>query len=315
MMNKMSDENYDDLYDGMGDSSKDEQLTTTDEVDFKLEEKLSNVKLENQVLHQQALAMSPTGKSLSSWVKTIINQRAPENYNVLHGEAKMISDMTLAVSNPRELESRKSHKKVLNLKQQVANGMHGAYWILKDSGSIFILSPSFEVERTSIFDRIVQKLLQPFAAKHTLMPTGYRNSSMTTGRISQPVETKYPTLLFKQHLIAFLEKICGIIRDNLKKEISSLFGLHIQDCLMAPRTSQASLVKTGVSKLMLLLNKLAKSLNNNMKIMRANYTAELFVAVQDKKMFSGVNQYGNVLEGFTRLWRGTNASLAWLCQL
>ncbi|GFY92341.1 myosin 2 [Actinidia rufa] len=39
-----------------------------------LEEKLSNVKLENQVLHQQALAMSPTGKSLSSRVKTIINQ-------------------------------------------------------------------------------------------------------------------------------------------------------------------------------------------------------------------------------------------------
>ncbi|XP_057497407.1 myosin-11-like [Actinidia eriantha] len=95
--------------------------------------------------------------------------------------------------------------------------MHGAYWILKDSGSIFILSPSFEVERTSIFDRIVQKLLQPLL-----------------GRLDdlQPVEAKYPALLFKQHLIAFLEKICGIIRDNLKKEISSLFGLHIQDCLM-----------------------------------------------------------------------------------
>ena len=36
MMNKMSDEGNDDLYDGMGDSSSDEQLTATDEVDFKV---------------------------------------------------------------------------------------------------------------------------------------------------------------------------------------------------------------------------------------------------------------------------------------
>lgn len=95
------------------------------------------------------------------------------------------------------------------------------------------------------------------------------------------VEAKYPALLFKQQLTAFLEKIYGMIRDNLKKEISPLIGLCIQvrdelyslvdpillsgckrDCFLlflgiytiscihclyilpqAPRTSRASMVK------------------------------------------------------------------------
>ena len=44
----------------------------------------------------------------------------------------------------------------------------------------------------------------------------------------QQVEAKYPALLFKQQLTAFLEKIYGMISDNLKKEISPLLGFCIQ---------------------------------------------------------------------------------------
>lgn len=42
------------------------------------------------------------------------------------------------------------------------------------------------------------------------------------------VEAKYPALLFKQQLTAYVEKIYGMIRDNLKKEISPVLGLCIQ---------------------------------------------------------------------------------------
>lgn len=42
------------------------------------------------------------------------------------------------------------------------------------------------------------------------------------------VEAKYPALLFKQQLTAYVEKLYGMIRDNLKKEISPLLGLCIQ---------------------------------------------------------------------------------------
>jgi myosin-5 len=42
------------------------------------------------------------------------------------------------------------------------------------------------------------------------------------------VEAKYPALRFKQQLTAYVEKIYGIIRDNLKKEISPFLTMCIQ---------------------------------------------------------------------------------------
>lgn len=48
------------------------------------------------------------------------------------------------------------------------------------------------------------------------------------GESLRQVEAKYPALLFKQQLTAYVEKIYGMIRDNLKKEISPLLGLCIQ---------------------------------------------------------------------------------------
>ena len=54
------------------------------------------------------------------------------------------------------------------------------------------------------------------------------------GKLSeQPkVEAKYPALLFKQHLTACVEKIYGMIRDRLKKEISSFLNSCIQVNIM-----------------------------------------------------------------------------------
>lgn len=42
------------------------------------------------------------------------------------------------------------------------------------------------------------------------------------------MEAKFPAILFKQQLTACVEKIFGLIRDNLKKEISPLLGSCIQ---------------------------------------------------------------------------------------
>lgn len=49
------------------------------------------------------------------------------------------------------------------------------------------------------------------------------------------VEAKYPALLFKQHLTAFVEKIYGTIRDSLKKEISPFLNLCIQVSILYNR--------------------------------------------------------------------------------
>lgn len=46
--------------------------------------------------------------------------------------------------------------------------------------------------------------------------------------VVRQVEAKYPALLFKQQLTAYVEKIYGIIRDNLKKDVTTLLAQCIQ---------------------------------------------------------------------------------------
>jgi myosin V len=42
------------------------------------------------------------------------------------------------------------------------------------------------------------------------------------------IDAKYPALLFKQQLTACVEKIYGMIRDSLKKEIGPFLTMCIQ---------------------------------------------------------------------------------------
>ncbi|KAL1315385.1 hypothetical protein HN51_042153 [Arachis hypogaea] len=49
------------------------------------------------------------------------------------------------------------------------------------------------------------------------------------------VEARYPAILFKQQLTACVEKIFGLIRDNLKKELSPLLG----QCIQAPKAGRS----------------------------------------------------------------------------
>ncbi|KAL8498156.1 hypothetical protein ACS0TY_021478 [Phlomoides rotata] len=190
---------------------------------------------------------------------------------------------------------------------------------------------SFEVERTSVFDRIIQTvasavevhdnndglaywlcntstllMLLQHTLKASLTPHRRRSSSASLfGRMSQgspqsaglsflngrmlgklddlwQVEAKYPALLFKQQLTAFLEKIYGMIRDNLKKEISPLLGL----CIQAPRTSRSSLVKGWPIGHW---QSIVKSLDNYLKIMKANYVPPFLVRKVFTQIFSFIN--------------------------
>ncbi|KAF5458799.1 hypothetical protein F2P56_022803, partial [Juglans regia] len=324
----------------------------------RLEEKLSNSESENQVLRQQALALSPTGKALSARPKTMIIQRTPENGNVLNGEAK---DTTLAISNARGPESEEKPQKYLNEKQQENQDIL-IKCISQDLGfsggkpvsacviyKCLLHWRSFEVERTSVFDRIIQTIASAlevpnnndvlaywlsntstllFLLQHTLKASGaasltpQRRRTATAslfGRVSQglraspqsaglssflngrglgrlddlrQVEAKYPALLFKQQLTAFLEKIYGMIRDNLKKEISPLLGL----CIQAPRTSRASLVKgrsqaNAIAQQALIAHwqRIVKSLNNFLKTMKANYVPPFLVRKVFTQIFSFIN--------------------------
>ncbi|GER36038.1 myosin XI [Striga asiatica] len=359
-----------------------------------LEEKLLNLESENQLLRQQALTMSPTARSISARPRMTIIQRTPENGNILNGETKFAHDTALVLATPKEPESEERPQKSLNDKQQenqdllikcisqdlgFSGGKPVAACVIYKS---LLHWRSFEVERTSVFDRIIQTVASAVEVpdnndalaywlcnastllmllQHTLKASGAasftpqrrRTSSASLfGRMSQglraspqssflnsrllgrlddlrQVEAKYPALLFKQQLTAFLEKIYGLIRDNLKKEISPLLGLCIQiqgnlnttkgykndipvpmmsffsvhSCLVskhyfvqAPRTSRARLVKgrsqaNAVAQQALIAHwqSIVKNLDNYVKIMKANYVPAFLLRKLFTQTFSFIN--------------------------
>jgi hypothetical protein len=57
----------------------------------------------------------------------------------------------------------------------------------------------------------------------------FRSSTITVDMdLVRQIEAKYPAFLFKQQLTAFVEGLYGMIRDNVKKELSSLLLHAIQ---------------------------------------------------------------------------------------
>nr|GEV28813.1 myosin-15 isoform X1 [Tanacetum cinerariifolium]GEV32066.1 myosin-15 isoform X1 [Tanacetum cinerariifolium] len=91
-------------------------------------------------------------------------------------------------------------------------------------------------------------LQRNFRSSGFLTPISQRSgaSTLLNGRVAQGytphkyiglddgMEARYPAILFKQQLTACVEKIFGLIRDNLKKEISPL----LNSCIQAPKNQR-----------------------------------------------------------------------------
>ncbi|KAI4387355.1 hypothetical protein MLD38_005194 [Melastoma candidum] len=324
----------------------------------RLEEKLSNMESENQILRQQALAITPAPKSIPARQRTTIIQRTPET-NSINGEIQSTPNSRLALPSPQEPETEEKPQKSLNERQQENQdllikcisedlGFSGG----KPVAACLIFKSlmhwrSFEVDRTVVFDRIIQTIGVAIEVQEnndllaywlsnastlllflqrTLKPSGAasftpqrrRASASLFGRVSQglkasppsvglsflhgrilgasdnlrQVEAKYPALLFKQQLTAFLEKIYGMIRDNMKKEISPILG----QCIQAPRTSRASMVKgrsqanaAAQQALIAHWRSIVDVLNNCLKTMRANYVPPIITRKIFSQLFSFIN--------------------------
>ncbi|TKW20588.2 hypothetical protein SEVIR_4G099300v4 [Setaria viridis] len=326
----------------------------------RLEEKLANVESENKVLRQQAVSMAPS-KILSGRSKSNL-QRSSENVQVSSNDPKITLESNNTSSPKKEYDIDDKPQKSLNEKQQENQDLlirciaqHLGYAGNRPVAACIIYKcllhwRSFEVERTSVFDRIIQTighaietqdnnevlaywlsnastlllLLQRTlkASGSTGMAPQRRRSSSATlfGRMTQSfrgtpqgvnlslingsmvsgvetlrqVEAKYPALLFKQQLTAYVEKIYGMIRDNLKKEISPLLGL----CIQAPRTSRASLMKgssrsnTNTAAQQALIahwQGIVKSLGNFLNILKVNNVPPFLVRKVFTQIFSFIN--------------------------
>ena len=84
-----------------------------------------------------------------------------------------------------------------------------------------------------IFERFNSRLRAASSAAVTADDSSKDASVPGIPGVSQ-VDAKYPAFLFKQQLTAFVEKIYGFLRDNVKREITPQLG----SCIQAPRAAR-----------------------------------------------------------------------------
>ncbi|CAM8963239.1 unnamed protein product [Rhodiola kirilowii] len=261
-----------------------------------LETKLSDMEAENKVLRQKTLLKSPVKRG-SENSPFFANHNKEDGHAVVDrtNEPQSGSPVkkfgTESDSKFRRSYIERQHENVdalINCVMKNIGFSHGmpvaAFTIYK----CLLHWKSFEAEKTSVFDRLIQMIGSQIenedsnehlaywlsntsmllfliqrsmkagsAASHRKPPPptslfgrmtmGFRSSAanitVAPFDVVRPVEAKYPALLFKQQLTAYVEKIYGIIRDNLKKELSSYLSL----CIQAPRTSKGSALRSGKS--------------------------------------------------------------------
>ncbi|KAM7252457.1 hypothetical protein ACFE04_024340 [Oxalis oulophora] len=232
---------------------------------------------ENQVLRQQAVSITPN-KFLSGRSRSVI-QRAVEAGHIPPERAS-----TMTQDNNNVLAYWLSNASTLLLLLQRT---------LEASGAAGMAPQRRRSSSATLFGSMTQSFQgSPQGVNLSLVNGG---SSVSGGPVESlwQVEAKYPALLFKQQLTAYVEKIYGMIRDNLKKEISPLLGL----CIQSPRTSRASLVKgaRSVAKTAALQGLIAhwqgivKSLGNFLNTLKENHVPPFLVRKIFTQIFSFVN--------------------------
>ncbi|KAH0866065.1 hypothetical protein HID58_083276 [Brassica napus] len=317
----------------------------------RFQEKVSNLESENKVLRQQSLALSPASRALALRPKTTIiqMQRTPERFTFSNGETKQIQepeteDRPQKSLNQKQLENQELLLKSISEDIGFSEGKPVAACLIY---KCLIHWRSFEVERTNIFNRIIETiasaiemqenddvlcywlsnsatllmLLERTLKAGNIPPSRHRAMSTSLfGRVSQvsfigspqsvgfpfmngraigggldelrQVEAKYPALLFKQQLTAYLEKIYGVIRDRMKREIAPLLAV----CIQAPRQPRSGLIKgrshnnfEAQKALSAHWQSIVTCLNGHLRTMRANYVPSLLISKVFGQIFSFIN--------------------------
>ncbi|CAA2998159.1 myosin-6-like [Olea europaea subsp. europaea] len=254
----------------------------------RLEEKISDMEIENKILRQQTLLPAKgVSEHPSALATKILENGHHANEDIRTTESQHTPEKSYETpDNKPKRPPVDRHEDVDALVDCVTKDVGfsegkpvAAFTIYK----CLLHWKSFEAEKTSVFDRLIQmmgsaieQIVKFLDENHELaylkaagtpgatpvrkppptslfgrMTMGFRSSPSSVSLAAaaaaletvHQVEAKYPALLFKQQLTAYVEKIYGIIRDNLKKELGSLLAL----CIQAPRNSKGSVLRTGRS--------------------------------------------------------------------
>ncbi|KAJ0034037.1 hypothetical protein Pint_25217 [Pistacia integerrima] len=302
----------------------------------RLEEKLSDMETEDQILRHQALLNSSSrkiSKQLSSATQPLENgHHEPQS-------ATPVKKLGTFDSRLRRSQIERQNESVDALIKCVSQDLGfsndkpvAAFTIYK----CLLHWRSFEADKTSVFDRLIQmigsaienpdsnnhmaywlsntsillSLLQrslkasgPNSQRKPPTPTsffgrmtqGFRSSpssaNLPVGDIVRQVEAKYPALLFKQQLTAYVETIYGIIRDNLKNDLSP----HLSSCIQAPRMSKGTSIRSSVQSFSngpasSPWSSIIESLNELLATLKENFVPQVLV----QKIFTQVFSYIDV---------------------
>ncbi|KAG2240120.1 hypothetical protein Bca52824_091122 [Brassica carinata] len=237
-----------------------------------LQEKILDVESENQILRQKSL-LHTSGQLPPTPAKNSQNGHFSSKESMINGaEIETPARTQESEAKARSLQKERQHENVGALINCVTKNIGfnqgkpvAAFTIYK----CLLHWKSFEAERTNVFDRLVQMIgsaikddddnehlaywlsntstllfmIQqrfPFSA---FLCRDFCSSSSCSSCSDSPVEAKDPALLFKQQLTAYVEKIFGMIRDNLKNELQALLSL----CIQAPRTSTGRSLRSAKS--------------------------------------------------------------------
>ncbi|XP_044486301.1 myosin-6-like [Mangifera indica] len=306
----------------------------------RLEEKLSDMETEDQILRHQALMNSASrkiskqlssatqplenGQSVSVEIKVDESQNGPPVKKLGTSDSK-----SMIPPIERQNESIDALIKCVSGDLGFSNEKPvAAFSIYK----CLLYWRSFEAEKTSVFDRLIQMIgsaiENPDSSNHMAywlsntsfllsllqrslkasgsnpqskppvppsfferMTQGFRSSpssaNLPIGDIVRQVEAKYPALLFKQQLTAYVETIYGIIRDNLKKDLSPLISSCIQEPTTSNGTSEQSSNDGPASSPW---SSIIESLNGLLSTLKENFVPQVLV----QKIFTQVFSYIDV---------------------
>ncbi|KAE8717544.1 Myosin-6 [Hibiscus syriacus] len=248
------------------------------------ESKIIELKIEVQRLEEKILDMGTGVKKLQSTPGSIMSERLENGHDAQLGTSKQFGreDSKMKRSQTEKHQQESIDDMINCVAQNLGFSQEkpvAAFTIYK----CLLQWKLFEAEKTSVFDRLVemigsalededstdhiaywlsntssllfllQRTLKAFGAQKppaaaslfARMTKSFRSSStnLQAGIVTQ-VEAKYPALLFKQQLSAYVEKIYGIVRENLKKELAPL----ISRCIQVPRMSKGAAFPTSVEQ-------------------------------------------------------------------
>ncbi|EFH57530.1 hypothetical protein ARALYDRAFT_321053 [Arabidopsis lyrata subsp. lyrata] len=122
-----------------------------------------------------------------------------------------------------------------------------AYWLTNTSTLLFLLQRSLKSHSTT--GASPKKPPQP-TSFFGRMTQGFRSTSSASlsGDVVQQVDARYPALLFKQQLTAYIETIYGIFQENVKRELAPVLSSCIQGLKESSHESSAETLSAELSE-------------------------------------------------------------------